>query len=72
MILLTCGILKKNGTDEPIFKIEIESLMQKTNLWLPREKKGGINWESGADIYAALHIKEVTSKDPLCSTENST
>ena len=28
--------LKKNGTNELIYKTEIESQMQKTNLWLPR------------------------------------
>ena len=30
--------LKKNGTNELIFKIEIESQIQKTNFWLPRGK----------------------------------
>ena len=34
IILLTCGI-QKNGTDELICKAEIESQMQRTNLWLP-------------------------------------
>ena len=32
--------LKKNGTNEPIYKTEVESQMQKTNLWLPRGKEG--------------------------------
>ena len=31
--------LKKNGTNEPIYKTEIESQTQKTNLWIPRGKK---------------------------------
>ena len=33
MIPLICGILK-NGTNELIYKTEIDSRMQKTNLWL--------------------------------------
>ena len=41
MILLICGLLKKNGTNEPIYKKEIESKVQKTNLQLPRGKEGG-------------------------------
>ena len=39
MISLIRGILK-NGTNEPIYKTEIESQMWKTNLWLPRGKVG--------------------------------
>ena len=35
IILLTCGTKKKNGTNELIYKTEIESQMQKTTLWLP-------------------------------------
>ena len=56
-ILLTCGI--GNGTDELICKAEIESQMQKTNLWLPRGEGGGggMNWEIGTDIYTLLGIK---------------
>ena len=34
-----CGI-QKNGTDGPIYKTEVESWMQKTNLWLPGDKEG--------------------------------
>ena len=33
--------LKKNGTNELIYKTEIESQMQKTNLWLPDGKGEG-------------------------------
>ena len=40
MISLICGILK-NGTYELIYKTEIESQIQKTNLWLPGGKGGG-------------------------------
>ena len=36
--------------------MEIESWMQKTNLWLPGGKIGwrGINWEIGIDIYTLI------------------
>ena len=35
-----------------------------------REK--GINWEIGIDIYTLLYIKQIISKNLLCSTGNST
>ena len=41
MISLMCGILKKNDTNELIYKAEIDSQTQKTNLWLPKGKGGG-------------------------------
>ena len=37
-----------------------------------RGEGGGINWEIGIDIYTLLYIKQITNKDPLYSTENST
>ena len=33
---------------------------------------GGINWEIGIDIHTLLCIKQITNKDLLYSTENST
>ena len=33
--------LKKNDTNEHIYKIETDSQTQKTNLWLPKEEGGG-------------------------------
>ena len=33
---------------------------------------GGINWEIGIDIYTLLYIKQITNKDLLYSTRNST
>ena len=35
-------------------------------------KEGGVNWETGIDIYTILHIKQITNEDSLYSTENST
>ena len=72
IILLIYGI-QKSGTNELIYKTEIESQIQKTNLWLPGCKGGGgINWEIGIDIYALLYIKQITNKDLLYSTGKST
>ena len=45
IILLICGI-QKNGRDELICKTEIESQVQKTNLWLPRGEGG---WDELGD-----------------------
>ena len=36
------------------------------------EKGRGINWEIGIDIYTLLYIKQITNKDLLYSTGNST
>ena len=36
---------KKGGTNELIYKTEVESQMQKTNLWLPGDK----GWAGGRD-----------------------
>ena len=72
MISLICGILK-NGTNELIYKTELESPMQKTNLWLPGDKAGGgINWETGTDIYTLPYIKYITNKNLLYNTGKST
>ena len=49
---------KNMGTDEFVYKTEVDSQIQKTNLWLPGyEEWGGINWEIGIDIYTLLYIK---------------
>ena len=73
MISLICGIYF-NGTNKFIYKTEIESQMQKTNLWLSGGKAwvwGGINWEFEIDTYTLLYIKWITNKDLLYSTGNS-
>ena len=67
-----CGI-QKNGTDELPCKAEIETQMQRTNLWIPRGKgEDGMNWEIGIDIYTPLRIKQITNENLLYSTGNST
>ena len=47
----------KKDTNELIYKTETNSQTEKTNLWLPKGKGGGINWEIGIDIYTLLYIK---------------
>ena len=37
-----------------------------------RWESGGIDWETGIDIYTLLYMKWVTNKDLLYSTGNST
>ena len=64
--------LKKSGTDASMYKIVIESQMQRTNLWLPRGKVGeGINWEIGIHMCIMLYYKTGNKKKVLGSTENS-
>ena len=36
------------------------------------KQRGKINWEIGIDMCTLLYIKEITNKDTLYSTENST
>ena len=43
--------MKKNGTDEPICRTEIETQMYKMDLWTEGKKEGRMNWESSIDIY---------------------
>ena len=58
----------RKGTDEPVCKKEIETQMQRTNIWTPRGEGGGgggMNWEIGIDIYILVCIKWVTNKNLL-------
>ena len=50
-----------------------DSQTQKTDLELPKGKKGGgagINQEFGIKIYILLYRKQITNKDLLYTTEN--
>ena len=70
MVLTACQAqLKKE-----LVKTEVESWMQKTNLWLPGNmggERGGINWVIGTDIYTLLYTKQIINKNLLYSTGNS-
>ena len=66
-----CGT-QKNGTDELVCRAEVETQMQRTNVWTPRGESGeggdgggGMNWEIGIDIYTLMCIKQVTNKNLL-------
>ena len=43
--------LEKNGTDEPICKVEIETWTQRANIWTQMGKGDSMKWEIGTDIY---------------------
>ena len=47
ILMHICGI-QKNGTDEPDCKAEIETQMQRTNVWTPMGKSGG-GWDELGD-----------------------
>ena len=60
----------ENGTDEPVCRAEIETQMQRTNVWTPRgESHGGagdggvMNWAIGIDMYTLMCIKLMTNKN---------
>ena len=63
-----CGT-QKNGTDEPVCRAEIETQMQRTNLWAASGESGGgggvMNWEIGIDMYTLICIKWIANKDLL-------
>ena len=67
--------IQKTDIDDLICKAKRETQTQRTNVWIPRGKRGGRrNWEIGIDIYTLLilYIKQVTNEKILYSTGNST
>ena len=58
------------GTDELIYKSEIESQMQQTNMIMREEMGKGVNWDIGTDIYTLPYIKQITNKDLLYNIGN--
>ena len=59
-----CGI-QKDGKDELVCRAEIDTQMQRTNIWTPRGESSGMNWEIGIDIYTLICIKQITNKNLL-------
>ena len=50
-----------------VCKAEIETQMQRTNVWTPWWESGGgggggMNWEIGIDMYTLICIKQITNK----------
>ena len=56
-----------NGKDEPIYKAEIETEMQRTKRMDTKSwsKGGGMKQEINTDIYVLLCIKQITSESLL-------
>ena len=50
---------------------QIHRLRKQTYGYQRGKVGGGINWESGIDIYTLLYLKQITNKDLLYSTGNS-
>jgi len=67
--------LKRNDTNELIYKTARDSQTQRMKLyllWLGGGRMGeGIVREFGMDMYTLLYIKWITNKDLLYSTGNS-
>ena len=55
-----------------LFTKEKQNYRCRKQTWLPGDGGGGINWEIGIDVYILLYIKQITSKNLLYSTRNST
>ena len=62
----------ENGTDELVCRAEIETQMQRTNVWTLSGGKqqgsgggGGMNWEIVIDMYTVMCIKWMTNKNLL-------
>ena len=73
MMLLICGTLKKNDTNELIYKTETDSQTQKTEVWLPKGiARGAKNQEFGINRYTLLYIKQVNNNELRYSTGNYT
>ena len=53
---------KSIGIDDLIYKAEIETQTQRTNIWRPREwRVGEMNWEIEIDRLLILCTKQITN-----------
>ena len=67
ILMHICGI-QKNGTNEPVCKAEKETqnkCMDTKGGMGGGAGGGGMNWETGIDIYTLICIKQITNKNPL-------
>lgn len=53
------NLKKKNGTEEPIYKTEFESQIQRTYDYQGEKEVGGINWETDINVYTTLYLKQI-------------
>ena len=66
--------LKRNDTNELIYKMERDSQTKRMNLWLPEGEEPGEGIVRGfrIDMYTLLYLKWITNKLPVYSTWNCT
>ena len=67
VIFFVC-VIQRNGTDEPICKVELETQTQRTNIWTGG-KGGGMGWEIATDICKLFCMKQMAGQGLLHSTE---
>ena len=70
MVLLICGILKKNDRDELIYKIEIDTDIENQLMVTKGEKVGRINQELWTKRDTLLYVKQINNKALLYSKGN--
>ena len=58
----------KYDINELIHETETDSQIQRTDLWLPRGKEGGVDWEFGISRCKLLYVEWINNKVPLYST----
>ena len=59
----------KYGSNEPTYNTKIDSQIQRSDLWLPREeRRRGIDWEFGVGRCKLLHLEWINNKVLLYST----
>ena len=63
---------KKKKLQMKLFIKQKQRHRYRKQTWLHRYRKQTHNWEIGIDIYILLYIKQITNKDLLHSTGNST
>ena len=60
----------KYDTDQRISETKTGSQVQRTDLWLPREGRGGADWEFGISRGNPLYTGWINHKVLLWSTRN--
>ena len=60
----------KYDTNEVIYETETDAQTQRTDLWLPRGRGEGMDWEFEVSRYKLLYIGWINNKVLLYSTRN--
>ena len=66
-VFLELSCFFHDPADDLICKAKIQTQTWKTNIWILREKGGGMNWEIGIYIYIYIHIH---TKDTTHETDH--